>query len=806
MEETEVVSHKLPNQEIDYFKIGKILISRWYWIVGSLLFFVLGSNLYLWYTPKIYATGGTMKLEERRSELADLSNALPTTERGVNRILSETSILQSRAVVLRAIKDLNYPISFFVEGRVRTSELYPEKPLNIKIIQLDTLNFYRDVITFKPINNREYNLTYKVGGAEVSKNYNYNTPVTIATTSFSIAHSNVNKKSVYLFKFNSPEDFVGRVQGGLRAGEAVKNSNVIYLSLTDANPRFAADVLNNIMKEYLINDRNRKTQSASQMINFIDEQLSYLSNAVKGSATSIQNFKQKNKLMEVSSSAEAALTKAKDVESQQSLLKLQLLAINQLKEQIYKEKNNLTLNFNAADDQDAPAISKIVEDLDKLLNQRTDLLKTYTPTSAPIEEINRNILRIKSNALDILASAEGRIKRTLSFLNGQLSEVNQRIATFPVAERQSIDLQRSFEINEKVYSFLSEKKLESQIGRAGILPSATIVEQAQPNYSPVSPNERSIHRTAIILGLGVGLGLIILIRVLNPYIYDKETIESLTSIPIIGVIRKFPEKIDEDNVQVLALSKPKSIFAESVRSVRTNLNFLASEKQSKVICVTSEVAGEGKSFVTVNLSSTLSLIDKKVILIAADLRRSRLHQTFRVPNDKGLSTYLSNQSTLDEIILKSDQENLDFMVSGPVPPNPSELLHTEKMTQLVKYLSTIYDVVMIDTAPIGLVSDSIPLIRLSDINIFVIRSGKSKFYSATIPQRIAQEYNLNNTVIVLNAFAEDILHSRYYTTKFTGEGYGNRYYYYSDYSGYESSGYYVDSEKKKWWSLSRWLK
>src|SRR6202007_1301244 len=205
------------------------------------------------------------------------------------------------------------------------------------------------------------------------------------------------------------------------------------------------------------------------------------------------------------------------------------------------------------------------------------------------------------------------------------------------------------------YSFLSEKKLDAQISSAGMLPGATIVDMAQANFSPLSPADHAIHRTAVIFGLLIGIGLIILIRVLNPYIYDKETVESLTTVPIIGVIRKFPEMIDENNTQILAISRPKSVFAESVRSVRTNLSFIASEKQSKIICITSEVAGEGKSFIAVNLSSTLSLIDKKIILIAADLRRSRLHKTFHMANDKGLSSYLANQCEVDDVIRNTSQ-------------------------------------------------------------------------------------------------------------------------------------------------------
>lgn len=248
------------------------------------------------------------------------------------------------------------------------------------------------------------------------------------------------------------------------------------------------------------------------------------------------------------------------------------------------------------------------------------------------------------------------------------------------------------------------------------------------------------------------------------------------------------------------------MFAESVRSVRTNLNFIAAEKSNKIVCITSEIAGEGKSFMAVNLSSTLSLIDKKIILIAADLRRSKLHKTFNIPNDIGLSTYLSHQCEIDDIICPTDQSGLDIILSGPVPPNPSELLHSKRMEVLLKDLKTKYDIVMIDTAPVGLVADSIPLIRMSDVNIFVIRSGKSKFYAATVPQRIANEYHLDNTFIILNAYKEDLLHSRYYTTKFTGENHGTHYYYYSDYGAYEGSDYYVEGKKYKWWDVKRWLK
>jgi tyrosine-protein kinase Etk/Wzc len=806
MEELEKVQRKLPNQEIDYFKIVKILLSRWYWIAASVLIAYAISYIYLWYTPKTFATSGTLKIEEKKSEMSDLITVMTSPERGPSKIQTITSVLTSRNLILSAIRNIDYRISFYISGRVRTSEIYPQKPLDIELIKFDSLNFHHDLMTFKPVNRKTFNLSYQLNGKEVQYTFGYGHTITVGPTTFTIKYpGEIPAQSIFLFRFNTPEDFVGRVQGALSAGETAKNSNIIGIQERDSNAQFAADMLNAIMNQYLIFDRNQKAQSASQMIDFIDRQLNYLSAEVKGSESSIEHYKKKSKILDVASVSANSATKAAELESNKSLLKIQLAALEQLSNQIAKEKNNVTLNFSMGSVV-MPALESFVSRLDNLITERNSLLVTYNTDSKPVLALNQTILQIKNTALANIRQIRMGIEKNIQYLDDELGKINATIEALPAVQRDMVSLQRDFEINDKVYSFLSEKKLEAQISRAGILPGVTIIEPSQPNFNAVSPDEHGIQRTAIILGLATGLGLIVLVRILNPYIYDKETIESATSIPILGVIRKYPDEIDESSKQILAISKPKSIFAESVRSVRTNLSFLSSEKSNKVICITSEVAGEGKSFVAVNLSSTLSLIDKKVILIAADLRRSRLHKTFHVANDVGLTNYLAHQADVKDIILKSDQPNLDFIVSGPVPPNPSELLHSKRMNILIEELKSTYDVVMIDTAPVGLVSDAIPLIRLSDINVFVIRSGRSKFYAATVPQRLAQEYHLDNTVIVLNAYEEDLLHSRYYTTKFTGESAGSRYYYYSDYSGYEGSGYYVDDEKKKWWDWKRWLK
>lgn len=792
-----------PQDRIDYVRLFRVVLSRWYLVAIAVLICFLLARLYLWYTPKVYATNALMKFDEKKSEISELVSVINNADRATAKVQSESFVLKSRSLIISAIKDLDYKISFFIAGRVRTYETYPNKPLNIEILQEDSASLYKDLITFQAINPKSFSLQYKTNNQEVKKVYIYDQPISIGKTCFLIRLSDVRfaTNSVYQFKFNAPEDFYPRVSSGLNTSEAIKNSNVINLEQTDSNPQFAADILNALMKEYLDFDKNRKMQSASQMISFIDNQLDYLSKQVKTSENSLEAYKKNAKVFDITASAGMMLGKVQEVEAQKSLLNIQLIAINQLKQQISNEKNAVSLNFNMQGTVD-PLLSGLLLRYNTLLTEKSALLKTFINDAQPVNEVNKQLIQVRNAALANIDASVKHISTTVDYLNRQLQMANQQVAALPTAERDMVSLKRDFEINEKVYSFLSEKKLEAQISRSSILAGATIIEQAQPNFGPVSPDANGIYQKYIFIGLLIGTGLILLLRMLNPYIYDKETIESLTNVPVIGMIRKFPHKLDQNNAQILSLVKPKSIFAESVRSVRTNLSFMASDQACKVICITSEVAGEGKSFIAVNLASTLSLINKKVVLIAADLRRSKLHHVFNNDNTVGLSNFLANQVPAEQIIIQTDYKNIDFIPSGPVPPNPSELLHHPNMNLLLEQLKDQYDVIMIDTAPVGLVSDSVPVIHHSDINIFVIRAGKSSFHSAQIPAQLTNKYGLKNTAIVLNAYTEENFHSRIYTS---GKKDQSGSYYYTDYNGYASSGYYTDDAAPKWWQVSRWI-
>src|ERR1700733_4589434 len=330
MEETDKIQPKLPSQEIDYFKIGKILLSRWYWIVGALVICMIAANVYLWYTPKTYQTGATMKFEEKKSELPDIGGIAAVPDRtNTSHIQAEIIVLQSTPLLLNAIRQLDYRISFFVVGRVlnRTTELYPNKPIDVQLVKFDSLNFFHDLITFKPVNKQTFSISYQNNGKDTYYVYKYDVPFTVGPTSFSIKYpGDIPLTSAYLFRLNSPEDFIGRTRGGFHASETAKNSNIISLLQVDSNPQFAADILNAIMKEYLSYDRTQRTLSTSQMIQFINSQLDFLSSQVKGSANSIERYKQSKNIMDVASASDRAIGQEKDLDLQLSALKMQQLA------------------------------------------------------------------------------------------------------------------------------------------------------------------------------------------------------------------------------------------------------------------------------------------------------------------------------------------------------------------------------------------------------------------------------------------------------------------------------------------------
>jgi tyrosine-protein kinase Etk/Wzc len=763
-------------QEISYRKVAQVILSRWKWVASTTTLALFIGLLILRFTTPGYLTMASMKFEEKRSEISELMNVRNVYDRS-DKLLSEQFVIRSREVLLNAINKLNYPVSFYKAGTIRNVELYPEVPISISIVEQGSPDSIKTLFEFKASSASRFRILYVVAGKKIIKDYHTGDLVSTGQIKFKVStyrYDNTNRETI-LFHFNTPNQLLQRVNDGLKMNEN-KSTNILTFVQTDENPTFAANILNSILDEYVAHDRTQKTISATQTIQFIDRLQSDMLGMVKASGSQLERFKVESRILDISGASRKMTDKLEALEMEKSRVKLESIMIGQLRRDIQDNASSSAINNNLQGITD-PLLSSLLDQYNRLLARKQNELITYKPSAVSVLEIDRQLRLVTASFLANVNAQIEKNRNAQQFIDRQTEDIKSSFNAIPKAEKEYVSLQSDVEVNQKVYAYLSEKKLEAQISKAAATPGVQVVDRAQVNDIPITPIAGNIYSTALVLGLCSGISLIFGMRIFNPFIYDTESIGLISSAPVIGIIRKYPSTYSPSMTEILKLKDLNSVFSESVRAVRTNISFLAPEERCKVICISSEIAREGKSFTAVNIASTLCLIEKKVILIAADLRKSRLHHTFNTSNLIGISTFLSRQATEEEIIFPTDIPSLFFIPAGPIPPNPSELLHSTRMNSLMAFLKLQFDYIIIDCAPVGLVSDAIPIIKLADINLFIIRAGVSRFTAAQIPDKLSAEFGLKNFSIILNAFNNDILHSRLYAG---GNGYNHHYY--TDYS------------------------
>ena len=748
-------------QEIDYLKVLKIIFSSWYWLAGSLLLSILLAWMYLRYTPPVYSAEASLKFEEKKSELSELISIRNLYDK-TNKVESEKTVIRSKTVLLQAMGSMDYNISWFKKGNFKTTDIYPLKPLRIGILKINPDSISSIPFEIENYSQRDFMLSFVLHRQVIRRRLRYGELISIPNLVFRVFRGQEHNKSKvrYLFKFNTGRDFLDRINPALKIDDN-QNVNVLQLKITDNNPYFAADALNAILDAYLKFDRMQRSASATQTMKFIDTLLRNMSGTVNTSATDITRFKSGNPFINPTSGSALMTDKYTKLEAEKHLLAIQTLLIRQ-QEQHLRESGNHELPNASLQGNSDPQLILLIQRFNELLQQKKDGLELYSENSDNMKALNEQIQAFKVAIKDNLEVQRRKNLKTKQYLDQQINEVKTNYQAVPDMERQYIKLQSKFEIDEKVFRYLSEKKLEAQISKASIIPGSIIIDAATYSTIPVAPIAKDTYTLFLFAGFVSGILVIFGLRTIKPCIYDRETVESLTNVPIIGIIRKYTGQAQSDKMQNQALNDTRSPFSESVRAVRSNLNFLTTQNHSKVICITSEISGEGKSFIAINLATTLSLIEKKVILVTTDLRKCKTDWESCTCTQKGLSNYLAGQARIEEIIGTTSMKNLDIITSGPVPPNPSELLHTQKMKALIDMLKDKYDCILIDSAPIGLVSDAVPILRMADINLFIIRRGISGYTSATLPEKLAKELNLSNPAIILNAFEHNNFHGKYY--------------------------------------------
>ncbi len=778
------------SDSVDVQKLLKVFASRWWWIAIALA--VAGSLCFLYLklvTPQYIGTV-TLKYLAKQSELDELGGRQPTFvfSTSSSEYLTEKYTVRSPEVVQNTLVKMGNPFSFYRIKDLRRVDVYPFRTLDLEILSYDAAQYQFGTFVL----NEELGLSYRTEASETTPvRLNRAKVIQIPGLQFRVKRINTAPGYQYEFELNDPIMLVNSYVGRIDMEETEDEMPVMNLTFTHHNYDYTKDFLRNLIEAYREYDLSQKQQSSDLTIHFIEDQVEIYSASLKEAARELEQFKQKNQLLDISSSAIEITTKVRELEQRKNELEIQKAYISMLENNMGKTFETVDYLSIGLDGTTDAVLLGLLERFNTLITQRKGLLLKYSPNSATVRNLDEELSKFRSQILDNIELQNQKNTRTLRILNDNIATLKGRFSQIPALEKNYIYLQSNFEVNQNIYSLLMNKEIESSIVRAGMLPSFRVITQLYTDK--ISPNPPRVVLLFLLGGLAIGLGLVMLARNFNNTFSDISKVDQHENVGLLGIVHHFSEKVTASSQDLSLFLNDRTVFTESMSALRTRLSFAKSlvenspAKQGKLVLITSERAGEGKSFVTVNLALSLTKIGKKVVIIGADLRKSRVHLYFESGrNSKGLSTYLqADDADIAQVVNQSAVKNLDYIPAGPPPFNPGELLQKPLMDELLDYCKNTYDYVLLDTAPVGLVADNIPLLNKSDHVLFIIRWLFSNTDSYRLAGQLAEEYNLKEVKVIVNDFYPDNLHSSLNSGSYYGSGYSHYQYGYA----YQDSGY-----------------
>ena len=759
-------------------EIEKYLI-YWKWFVLGLFLAVMGAFLYLRYTAPQYSSKAVILIKENKN--GGISAEMKAFEDlgilggATNNIDNEIEIIKSRKIIGSVLKKLNFTVSYFSKGRIIESELYSKtSPILLDFINKDSLFYELDtVIKVLPISSTEFQLISE--DDEVKSTNSYNELIQLKNFTFKVV--NTSKEQVESFeseikiKISPLNKLIDSYQNAVAISPVNKNSSVINLTLNSAVKNKAEDFLNTLIDLYNEDAIDDKNQVSEKTKSFIDDRLKTIGESLKGINTNLKNFKVDNKLTNIQAESELILQTLAENNKQiiESEIKLSLIkALNQeLKIQGDKEGEVLPVSLVPDD----PSIAQIISEYNALIIEKKRALRTgATKINAIVVNLSEQIEGIKLSLTKSLQNSQNNIQLQLDQLKKEDRKIKSKISGVPAQELELQDIRLEQEIISGLYSYLLKKKEETDISLAVTVANAKIIDAAYGSTIPVSPKRKIIYLAALLLGVLIPFVLIYLKNLFDTKIHNRKDIEEAISVPFLGDV---PSSETKDKIVIGG--DARSSTAEAFRLIRTNLDFMLanSDSKSSTIFITSTTSGEGKSFISINIASSLALSGKKVLLVGMDLRAPKVTQYLGLPDRKGVTNYITDESlNFDDLLFNVDDvKNLDIISSGAVPPNPAELLMTKRIEELFAFAKETYDYVVVDTAPVNLVTDTLLLAKYADMFLFIVRANYLDKRLLSVPQALYKEKRLPNMAIVLN----DTDPKKSYGYGYGGYGYGYGY-------------------------------
>ena len=771
--------------ELDFGLIFYI-VKKSLWVVCSFLIFsICIAVIYLRYSQPIYQSSTVIQVNDN----SEASQVLQITkvEGAANKIAEAIEQIRSEIFLKRVVEKSDVQISYFNEGTFKNNELYKSSAYFVKFnVKKNNVYGVKIYIQFKDLTTGS--LTFNIAGKNQVVPFSINNVINTPYFDLNIIlnpeiekeqiHSTLSEENKSYFIIKNVDEVTAELQSKLEIRLLNDAAKTILVTIKDINAEKARDLINLVSEEYLNFDVERKSESSKSIINFIDGQLKMVYDDLKVSENNLQTFRKDKNYTDKNEIVSANLMRLTNIEDEMLKVEVQEKILAELQSNISKNKSIDTYQLIAliAGTEYENTVKEYTQNIQKLLIEKETLLYQVTPNSETIKQINYNIETQKKLLLESINSVRLTYKSKYTSLMQKSSEFKSKYERVPDEDMEHARLMRLFSISEKYYTLLLEKKTEFSISKAGFVSQNVILEKAINAGVQVSPNKRNAFFIAILAAIVLSI-IVIFIRY---FLHDKITsVNDITrntnaSVSVLGIVPNYPSDIPVS--QLVVDKNTKSQIAEAFRNIRSNLNFINNTEGSKIIAVTSSISGEGKTFVCLNIAGILAYTGKKVILLDLDMRKPKIHKGFGVSNDIGMSTILTDMSPIKDCINISHFPNLDYITAGPIPPNPSELIISNRLNTLIDELKKSYDYIVFDNPPIGLVTDGITTIQKADFPIYVFRADYSKKSFVQILDKLINEGNIKNLSIILNGVDTDRSKYGYKYGYGYGYGYGNGYY------------------------------
>ncbi|MBZ9650697.1 polysaccharide biosynthesis tyrosine autokinase [Psychroflexus montanilacus] len=780
-----------------YFDFKGFLVkifSYWYLFVISIL---IGLSIAYFINVRkqpIYQIESLITVKDDQNPFFTSNTSLTFNWGGVSdKVNTTVTTLKTRTHNEKVVDRLRYYIQYFEDGKYQKEDAYGRVPfvaiedslqsqlmgrkMSVTFLDEETFELSLTFEDEEPGNLNYFNYSTKEQESKYSDKINYK--ATFSTSEYvdspyfkgRILRNTipVRENKPYYFQFNNYYSTVKQFQN-VNVSPENKGSSILKLSLNGNNKQKLVDYLNNTVYVLSEDMLNRKNLFATKTIRFIDSSLTEKSKELKSVEEELNQFKISNDIIDLTAESSEIRQRLTNLDLEKNEIQRQLDYYNRLEQYLRSRQNYTDVPAPSVAGIDEPSISSAVGKIVALSEQRSKYSYSLKSDAPVFNDIDRQINATKSVLLENIDSSKEILQEQISTVRQNVAELERQIRKLPKEQQDLLKIERRYTISEETYSLFLSKRNEAGLIKAANVSDVQIIDKAMDTGGgKIGPNTELNYVMALLIGSFVPLVFVFLLVFLDNKINNPKDINKLSPIPILGVVGK-----SKTSSNLAVFSKPRSAIAESFRGLRTSMQFIFKQKHiqgNKTILITSSVSGEGKTFTGINMASVFSMSGKKTLLIGLDLRKPKIFEDFDITNDIGVVNYLIDQSSIEDIIQTTKYDNLDVIVSGPVPPNPSELLMSDKMDVLFETLKEKYDCIIMDTPPIGLVSDALNLGKYADASLYLLRQNYTKKAMLSVINEKYEKGEVKNISFVLNYFQHKAKYGYGYNYGY-GYGYG----------------------------------